>query len=79
MTDGWSLKQAGTVITSGSCLIAYVLTKEGSFDLTFFYLLSISIIYLAVWKCMLYPKVFSPLRHFPQPPVSFKLQMQRGC
>jgi hypothetical protein len=79
MTEGWSLKQAGIVVTSISCLVAYVLTKESSPDLAFFILLLISIILLAVWKCVLYPKVFSPLRHFPQPLVSFKLQMQRGC
>lgn len=46
-----------------------------SYLATFFILFAILSVLGAFWKVILWPKLFSPLRHLPQPPVSCNGQM----
>ena len=49
-----------------------------SFGLSFAAILSLHILVLGLWTIVIYPKLFSPLRHLPQPSVSTFAQCAIG-
>ena len=45
-------------------------SASGSYGLTFAAIFFLHFLGLAIWRVLLYPKLFSPIRHLPQPSVS---------